>query len=164
MKQCNNNYDKALNFAYFYLKFRFRTKKEVINYLHKKSKKYHFSGEVIDQVIKTLEEQELINDKKFIEWFIEQRSKSKQKGEFVLRGELIRFGIEKNLIDEYFENNRLDEEKLADEALKSRWERFKNLDKKMRFQKAAQFLLRRGFDFDIIKKTINKLIDKNAIA
>jgi regulatory protein len=143
-----------LNYAYFFLKFRPRTKKEVHDYLLKKIKKRHWSTGDVDEAIKQLEERSLINDKEFVRWFVEQRARGKPKGRFVLKAELLRLGIAKDLIDQHLEENPLKEEGLALQALKSKWQRFKNLTPKARFEKSAAFLLRRGFSFEIIKQTI----------
>lgn len=145
------------NYAYFYLKFRPRTKKEVQKYLYKKIEKRHFSRDDVDKVISDLEEQGLIDDKKFTSWFIEQRARSKPKGQFVLKSELLRLGIAKELIDQYLEEYPPQEESLALRALQSKWPRFTSLSRKERFEKAAAFLMRRGFPFDVIRKTIEKL-------
>ena len=146
-----------LNYAYFYLKFRPRSKKEVQDYLLKKIKKRHWSTDDVEKAIKQLEEQGLIDDKEFVSWFVEQRITSKPKGKFVLKTELLRFGIPKELIDGYLEEHPLEEEDLAFRALRSKWQRFKNLSHKDRFEKSAAFLIRRGFPFDIIRKVISEL-------
>ena len=146
-----------LNYAYFYLKFRPRSKKEVQDYLLKKIKKRHWSTDDVENAIKQLEERSLINDKEFVKWFVEQRIRGKPKGKFVLKAELLRFGVPKELIDVYLEEHPLEEEDLAFRALKSKWQRFKNLPKQDRFGKSAAFLARRGFPFDIIRKTFEKI-------
>ncbi len=152
---------KALNRAYFFLKFRPRTKKEVRNYLLKKSEKfYHWSSEVIDQALSRLEELDFINDEKFVDSYVHSRTILKPKGAFVLRQELMRLGVDKNVIDNYFADNPVDEEKNAFQTLKNRWSRYRYLDKKTRFEKAIQFLLRRGFAFGVAKKTIEELEDR----
>ena len=74
-----------------------------------------------------------------------------------MKAELLRLGIAKDLIDQHLEENPLAEEDLAFAALKSKWQRFKNLTPKERFEKSAAFLARRGFPFDIIRKTIEKM-------
>ena len=146
-----------LNYAYFFLKFRPRSKKEVFNYLLKKIKKRHWSTDDVEKVVERLEEQNFINDKEFVKWFVEQRIIGKPKGKFVLKAELLRFGIPKELIDGYLEEHPLEEEDLAFRALKSKWNRLKNLSAKDRFGKSAAFLARRGFPFDIIRKIIEKM-------
>ena len=146
-----------LNKAFFYLKFRPRTKKETENYLLKKIKTTHWSTDDVIKIITYLEEIELIDDKKFTVWFIEQRNILKPKSQFLLTKELLQHGVDKDLIDAYFSNNSLNEEELAFQTLKSRWNRYKNLDKRKQFEKAISFLLRRGFSYEISRQTVKKL-------
>ena len=148
---------KLLNKALFYLKFRLRTVAETRRYLYKKIRTTHWSQEAANRVIDHLIEIDLLDDKKFVSWFVDQRNTSKPKGEYVLKAELRKYGIEKNLIDEYFSDNPQDEEKLAEKVLISRWSRFKDLPREIRFQKASQFLQRRGFPFGIIQQIIKSM-------
>ena len=146
-----------LNKAFFFLKFRPRTVVEMRRYLYKKIIKTHWSRPDTEKVIDHLVEVELLDDKKFVGMFIEDRKNLKPKGRFVLKQELIKHGIDKKLIDDYFEKNSINEESLAEKALLRRWLRFKNLAPEKRFQKASQFLLRRGFEYETVKKTIKKI-------
>ena len=146
----------ALNSAYYFLKFRPRTKKEIERNLQKKADKYHWTEEVIQQALFYLEEQKFINDREFIHLYVESRNKIKQKSTFALRSELIKLGIAKELLDEYFAEHEQNEEGLAYEALRARWARLTHLDSQTRFKKASAFLANRGFSFDTIKKTIAK--------
>lgn len=157
MQESDEDLRALLNNAYFYLKFRPRTKKEVCDYLYKKIVKRHWSRDSVDKAIQQLEEQNFINDKEFIRWFVEQRNNSKPKSQFILTQELLRYGVPKELIVFYFEENSQPEEELAFKALQSKWNRFQKLERKKRFEKSASFLSRRGFSFDIIKKTIEKV-------
>jgi regulatory protein len=141
---------KALNFSYFYLKFRPRTKKEVEDYLNKKAKKYFFTPEIIEKALLELEEKKFINDREFVTWFIEQRNNGKPKGQPVLTGELLRLGINKDLIDEYFSINEVDELSLAKQALQKK-------PSLTDYQKAFNFLLRRGFGYEVIKITLKEM-------
>ncbi|NCO88550.1 hypothetical protein COZ39_02465, partial [Candidatus Roizmanbacteria bacterium CG_4_10_14_3_um_filter_33_21] len=58
----NTNVDSSrqlsqlFNYACFYLKFRLRSKKEVIDYLKKRTKDWNDSTSLIDETIKHLEE------------------------------------------------------------------------------------------------------------
>lgn len=153
----NNDLLILLNKAYFYLKFRPRTEKEVRNYLYKKIKTKHWSFNDVDNVIKKLKEEDLINDKKFIDLFVRDRLTLKPKGKRILIQELRQKGVNDELIEKYFSKNPINEEELALQILKKRWLRFKNLDSQKRFEKSARFLMSRGFDFNLIKKTIEKL-------
>jgi regulatory protein len=146
--------EKAKSFAYFFLKFRMRTEKEVRLYLLKKNQKFHWSEKTVDLAIDALKKTGLIDDRKFVKSFVNDRSSMKPKGKAVLQRELVRLGVEKTLIDDFFYTYSLDEATLCKRLLSSRWRRWQNLPKEKKRQKAYQFLVRRGFDFDTIKKTI----------
>ncbi len=150
---------KALNQAYFFLKFRMRTEKEIRAFLSKKAEKYHWPTEVVNQALMILKEEKLIDDRQFIKIFVNQRKALKPKGEFVLRNELLRLGIDKQLVDEYFFNHPLDEEELAYKTLLPRLARFNGFPGEKKFQKAVDFLRRRGFSYEVAKKTCAKCFE-----
>lgn len=156
----NDNLINLLNKAYFFLKFRPRTEKEIRDYLYKKIAKTHYSRDDVDKVIKKLKEQDLINDEKFIELFINDRLALKPKGKKLLIKELRQKGVVDYLIETYFIKNKINEEELALKILSQRWSRLKNLEEKKRFEKATRFLLSRGFDYETTKKTIAHLTKK----
>lgn len=149
-----------LNYAYFYLKFRPRTKRELERYLLKKIKTRHWSQDDVKRALQELEEEGLINDGEFVDWFVSERSRHKPKSAFVLRGELVRYGVPKDTIDRYFEEHELDEAALAEEALRKAWRRFAALPSDEQFKRAVSFLARRGFSFEVSKKTIEKITKK----
>jgi len=145
-----------LNKAYFFLKFRPRTEKEVYDYLLKKIKKTHYSTNDIKKVIEKLKEMNLLNDKKFIEDYVSFRLKNNPKSQRVLIYELRKKGLGEDLINDYFSYNQVNEEELAFLLLKKRWPRLLKHNKKDRLKKAFDFLLRRGFDFSTARKTVEK--------
>jgi regulatory protein len=146
-----------LNKTYFFLKFRPRSEKEVREYLFKKVSTTHWSRDAAEVIIQKLKSQELIDDVKFVDWFIRQRTILKPKSQRLLTRELKQKGINDELIEKYFSKNILNEEALAFEILSKRWPRFKGLTSQKRFEKAARFLMSRGFSFDLSKETIEKL-------
>jgi regulatory protein len=147
----------------YFLKFRPRTEKEVFDYLLKKIKKTHYSTDDIKKVIEKLKEMDLLNDKKFIEEYVSFYLKNNPKSKKVLTLELLKKGVNKNLIDEYFLKNQLDEEEIAFLLLKKRWKRWQDLEEKKRLKKAFDFLGRRGFSFDTVKKVVEKLEESGKI-
>jgi len=149
--------------ALYFLKFRPRTKKEVFDYLLKKIRNTSYSTDDIKKVIEKLKEMDLLNDKKFIEDYVSFYSKNNPKSKKVLTLELLKKGVNKNLIDEYFLRNQLDEEELAFLLLKKRFPRWALIDKKKRLKKAFDFLGRRGFSFETVKKVIEKLEESGKI-
>lgn len=149
-----------LNIAFFYLKFRPRTIKETREHLYKKVRTTHWSHVAVDKVVNHLIELKFLDDKAFIDYLVRSRTGTKVKGVYAIKQELHRFGVEKDLVDEYFSNTEINEEELAEKALRRRWEIIKSLPKQKRFEKATNYLRSRGFSFDICRKIIEKFEDK----
>lgn len=148
-------YNKALKF----LSYRPRSEKEVRDNLIKKKA----SGSTIDLIIKKLQEQKFLNDKEFTKWWIEQRTLVKPTGKRLIKIELKRKGVDKELVDEIFSsvedivNNELE---LARKLVQRKINKYKGLDRQKIYQRLGGFLSRRGFDYDTIKKTIDEVISK----
>lgn len=149
--------DRAKNLAYFYLKIRPRTEKEIVDYLSKKKKRHKLTDEIIHKTTDSLKKEKLIDDTAFIQWHVDRRSRAKPKSRMLLTQELIKYGVPKELITNFFEDQQLDEEPLAKKALAPRWARWIRFPKEKRFQKAASFLTRRGFSYGVIKKSIAEM-------
>lgn len=138
-----------LNHAYHFLKFRPRTEREMRDYLIRKKT----PADLIEKIIDKLKESKFIDDREFIKWWVDQRSYFKPKGQFILKQELLRKGIAKDTIDDFFDNIQdNNEEGLAVKALEKKRPSLERLKGKERYQKAINFLLRRGFSFDSAKK------------
>ena len=134
------NVSRLLAFSYHYLSYRARTKTEMEQFLQKKAEQYGFTADSIESALSILETKGHINDKSYIESYIFFRSLNKQKGEYALVTELIQKGIPRKLIDEYFENNPIDENSLAGLALRKIWYRISGLPTLERTKKASDFL------------------------
>ncbi len=147
---------RLLNMAYRYLSYRMRTKKEIQIYLEKKAEKRNLPSIIIPDVLRQLQEEHLLNDALFIEEFILSRSKYKPKGIFALTMELKQKGIPQNLIDIYFDQHNVNEYEFATKALSKKWSQIKSFQKEVRYKKGTNFLQRRGFSFETIKKTIEE--------
>lgn len=148
---------RLLGFAYHYLSYRARTTKEIEKYLRKKAEKHKFTPEVVETAFSALKTEGYINDESFIESFIYSRSQNKPKGKYALTTELRQKGISPDLIETYLTNNPVDENPLAYLALQRIWDKIFRLPKLERTKKAYNFLRRRGFQYDVIKKTIEEL-------
>ncbi len=149
--------DRAYWLSYFYLKLRPRTEHEIRTYLAKKKPKHKFSDLHIDQVIANLKEENLINDQSFIEWFVDKRTRLKPKSTMLLKRELTKHGVDKDLVSNFFEEKPVDEDELAHSALAIRWRRYGALTPRERFVKAARFLQGRGFSYGVIKNAIAEM-------
>ena len=152
---------KAQWLSYFYLQFRPRTEHEMREYLTKKKPKHKLTDTVINIVINTLKEENLIDDKLFISWLVDKRSRTRQRSMMLLRRELMKHGVDKDLIHSFFEEKPLEELPLALQALKVRWKRIASLGKRDRFIRAARFLQGRGFSYGVIKNAIAEMEEKS---
>lgn len=153
--------DRAYWLSYYYLKLRPRTEHEIRSYLEKKKPKHKFSDRHINQVIKNLKDENLINDQSFIEWFIDKRTRLKPKSAMLLKRELTKHGVDKDLADNFFELEPVDEDKLACSALEARWRRYVALTPRERFVKSARFLQGRGFSYGVVKNAIAEMEKKS---
>lgn len=151
---------ELLNMAYFYLKFRMRTESEMRNYLLKKIQKKHWSSDDVVKVIEKLKEDQYVDDRKFIDMYVRDRTLLKPKGKRALIAELIKHGVAKDMIDEYFSGREMDEESLAYETLVKRWSRLEGLPREKKFEKSIRFLLSRGFDYSTARRAFEKLNSK----
>ncbi len=146
--------DRVLNF----LSFRPRSVKEVYDYLAKKIAvksdiKFNQAQEsdLIPQVIKKLQKYKYLNDMEFTKWWIESRTKSSPKGPAALKFELMKKGIDKNIIEAQIVKN-VNPRKLAKITVEKKiknWLRLEPLEFKKKFY---QYLATRGFDYETISE------------
>lgn len=136
--------DKLLRFA----TVRPRSEKEIRDYL--KRKKTHIS--IYEQLLEKLKHFELLDDRKFAEWWVEQRNSFKPKPKRILKIELTQKGIVREIIDEVLGETKVDEEKMARDLIERKAYKWKNLEPKIKKQKMMQYLAGKGFNWEIIEK------------
>jgi len=139
---------KAKDKAIRLLAVRARSKKEIYDRLHQAK----FSEQVIGWVVSELERLELLNDAKFAVMFARNRMVTKPVGEFLLKQELRAKGlsgeeIQKGVQAAYLE---VSEAKVARDLAVRAKRKYRNLDEIKARQKTNNFLLRRGFSWDIV--------------
>lgn len=156
--------EKALSFAYRYLSFRPRSIIEVEKYLQKKAPKYLFTPGEIAAALEILKDRGYLNDLEFIKSFVNSRNSLKPKSKKVLEMELRKLGISQMDIDSFFSENSIDEDELAQKALKKKMKSLSLIpEEKKRFIKAISFLQRRGFSYDVAKKVYLQLMGRESI-
>ncbi len=137
-------FDNALNI----LSYRSHSQKEISDKLSKK-----YETPVIDKVIEKLKATNLINDNDFTERYIEQSKKGKK----LVKLDLLKRGVDKDLIEKYLENKDEDLElenarKISEQVLK----KYEKKDKIIKKKKLYETLTRKGFSYDIYKQIIQK--------
>ncbi len=138
--------------AFRYLAARAHSEKELQNKLLQKG----YAEELIETVLSELREAKFIDDVKFAFSFARNRIVKKPMGARLLRQELWQKGLKPEIIDkaltEVYSANR--QEEIARKLVESRKDRYKDLDENKQKKRLNDFLLRRGFDWEIVKEVI----------
>lgn len=143
-------YNKAKNKAVKYISYQSRTEKEVTE----KLKECEYSDDIIFRVIETMKKYNYINDKEYAKNFLTSKLNLKGYGIFKISFDLKQKGISDDIINDIIENTELNENKRALEVLEKKLRGKKISDYKEK-QKLYNFLLRRGFSYDVIKEAVN---------
>lgn len=157
---------KLMERMYGLFNIRLRSEKEIKDYLKNLSFKRkvkdqeEISVQAVKLLISKLKEKKLLNDKEFARnWF---EARSKKKGAQAVKGELYKKGISKEIIENVVNTHSSvnQQEEVAEKLLDKRWPRLQNLPVVEKKRKAYEFLLRRGFDMDLVKETVEKILKR----
>lgn len=138
--------DKLLRFAML----RPRSEKEITDYFRRK--KVHES--MHEELLAKLKHFELLDDLKFAKWWVEQRGNFKPKPRRILKIELTKKGIVKEIIESVMGETEVDEEKMARELIKRKEYKWRGLEAREAKQKMSQYLAGKGFGWDVIEKVV----------
>lgn len=148
---------EAKEAALKFLSFRRRTEKEVSD----KLKKRGFDSGTVTITIDKLKDYDLINDVEFATAWVNERLAHKPRGKKLLRQELWKKGIKKEIIDQVIEELCKDEDKAASELLEKIKRRYRNLEPQVARRRMLGVLLRRGFSYEIAKNTFSSLLSSS---
>jgi len=111
------------------------------------------------EAVKRLEELNYVNDEKYAKIYASYLVQ-KGKGRFIIRAELHKQGIEKNLIDGALKAVETDVEPYERivEVLKTKFANF-NVEDENKARRAASFFLRRGFSYEDIAKAFRVYLE-----
>ena len=127
-----------------------RSKKEIIDYFKRKKVPENIKEELLSR----LNNLELINDKAFAKWWVEQRQSFSPKSKRVLNSELLIKGIDREIIKNILEETKIDELKLAKDLIKTKNYKWEKFDQKTRRQKITQYLAGKGFDWNVVNDVL----------
>lgn len=159
-------YSKLLNSALNFLSFRPRSKREVSTNL--KSKIYKIlgkgdvdlAGRLENQVTSKVEDLGYLNDGEFARWWVGQRVGGKNpRGPALIKRELFSKGINREIIEDSFKEFKevVSPDNLATMLIKKgRLLKKRPLIEQRR--KLYDFLLRRGFGFDVVRASVDKYL------
>ncbi len=146
----------AKNNAYALLRQRPRSVYEIRSRLKLKG----YADPLIEDIVASLERTGDLNDEKFAKIWVESRMHMNPAGDVVLKHELKGKGVSDSIIEAALNEKagKYDEYELALSMAKDRFERFKKLDRRKATKRIYDFLLRRGFKYDNIRRVVENLI------
>ncbi len=159
----DETYLKLRDYSLILLSFRPRSIKEISDKLKRYSSKKKISEETIDQVINYLKDQNFLNDEEFVQWWFTQRKSFRPKGFQLIKLELLRKGIDKELIERFFadsKNKGEDEFFSAMRVIEKKINLLKNLQKEEKKAKIIRLLATRGFSWEVIYHVIDEVLEK----
>ena len=124
-----------------------------------------YEQKLIDGVIKDLTKNGYIDDTEFIRVFVAEKSKTKNWSKKRIKSELIKRGLNKNLIHKIFSEQT--DESDYDNAIAVAKKKFdvlskRNLEPKEMRDKLSTYLFSKGFDYELIIKVVHQILkDKN---
>ena len=107
---------------------------------------------LFNMIVEKLKKYKYIDDENFAHLFVTSRLRSKPRGRSVLIGELLSKGVSKDIAERVCDEELLDEYVVLKEAFKKKYKEreFDSKDSKM-----VNFLLRKGFSWDLIQRLKN---------
>jgi regulatory protein len=115
--------------------------------------------EIADSVIERFTEAQLIDDAAYAKAFVAGRLARGGKSRAVIRRELKQKGVSDDLANQALEG--LDRETEAELALglaRKRLNTLSNYDREVKYRRLQGFLARRGFDSEIIRRTLSEVM------
>lgn len=145
---CQGDFQKILDKILAFANIRPRSMWEFENWMKRKKVENSIKKDLFEKLRKF----GFVDDYKFGQWWIDQRREFRPKPKRVLRIELVRKGLDKNIIRELLQDTTVNEEKLAKKIVKKNLYRWKKYDISVRKNKAISYLVRKGFDWATARK------------
>jgi regulatory protein len=150
---------RATNNAYALLRQRPRSEFEIRSRLKLKG----YGDEIVDAVIDSLRRMNEIDDVRFARLWVDSRMHNNPVGDVILRHELKIKGIAGQIIEATLAKKAqdYDESELAISMARDRFERFKKMEPRKALKRVYDFLIRRGFKYDTVRKVVEDLTNES---
>ena len=145
-------FDKVKFAALNYLSYRQRSIFEMEEYLHKKD----FNNGSIAFVVSWLKESDYLNDERFAESYVLEKTRLNNLGAYRLKIELKQKGIADEIISEVLSEQKLDLDDLT-ALVKRKYSAILTDDRNTQYRKIGGYLQRKGYSYDVVKKIIERL-------
>lgn len=133
-----------------------RSEKETRDYLRKKIFEKKLDQQYIDLIIEKLEDKKYLDDRRFAEYYVENRFVKKGVSTKRLEMELMKKGVAKEIIEEVIEGSERND---RDEILKIIAKKRKKYQDD---EKLIAYLCRQGFQFDLVRELVRESVESVA--
>ncbi|MGN1032468.1 MAG: recombination regulator RecX [Intestinibacter sp.] len=119
-----------------------------------------FEDNTIDRVVEFLQKYKFVDDEDLAARIVNTNVNLNKYGKNKIKQNLYNKGIEKSIIEQAIDE--IDSDKEFENALylgKKRYDKLKSEDPKKAYQKIGNHLAYKGFNYDIIKKVLNRLFN-----
>jgi len=147
---------RAKNNAYLLLRVRPRSESEMKRRLAMKG----YAGPLIDEIVEGLKKAGDIDDARFAKFWVESRMHRNPVGDIVLKQELKEKGVSEPIIEAALDSKRgtYDEYETAFSMAEERFRRLSKLDRRKVSKRLYDFLIRRGFAYETVRRIIEELV------
>jgi regulatory protein len=149
--ESQDRYQRCLNAAIRFLGYRPRSEAEV----RQRLQKHGFDGECLEKSLARLKEQGLVDDIAFARFWKENRDTFSPRSKRLTKMELRRKGLSSDVIEQII--GEIDEKDSAYRAALKKAPRLATYEYQDFRRRLGDYLGRRGFDYGIIKETIERI-------
>jgi len=137
-----------------------RQRPRSVNEIRNRLKLKGYDDDLVEDIVAALKRSGELDDERFARLWVESRMLMNPAGDVVLKFELKGKGVSDNIIETVLAEKaeKYDEYELALSMAKDRFERLKKLDRRKATKRIYDFLLRRGFKYDNIRKVVESLV------
>ncbi len=152
-----DNVEKAVGYGMNLLSYRPRSEAEIRRRMRRKDYEAH----AIDEAVERLKRADLVDDRAFARYWVDNRFRFKPRGRAILRKELWQKGLNDQIIDETLED--YDEEDAIDRAAEAGIRRLRRHDSTAFRRKLNSYLRRRGFPYHLINPIVEEAMAERTL-
>jgi regulatory protein len=141
---------RAYQHALRLLGYRPRSQVEMTRSLGQKG----YGAEAVSVALQRLADKRYIDDDAFARYWLQRRERSRPRGARAINYELRQKGVDRDIINQVLQE--LDEEASAWAAIEGKLARWSTLHQDEFRKKSMGFLTRRGFSYDVVRRTCQK--------
>ena len=149
----DSDFQRAKDCALSYLSKRSRCENEIRAHMRS------YTQDIVEKVITFLTKYDFVNDRQYAKRYIRDRLNLKPRSLALISRELKRKGLlDADISAAIAElDSEIDESSIAFELAKKQIQRYQSLDQATMKRRLFNFLLRRGFSYELIRITLTKL-------